>query len=260
MIPLSVDTTSQSYALGQVTGVLAVAAIAIAGLWWQTASWRAPSTPVGGDPAETSRVEAKRRIQIVGVTVLIAAAAVGKAVLDYNPEPRASQTPPPSSANAGALYQPSSSSITAPDGFGGFRLMTGAAAERAATSVLAGRSMPDGVKIWYYGKDGDEDLHAVFMARSTEWDPTLYDEKNSKSISQEFRNFFAGAKAHDVTKFDPGPAGGGLSCGYSQGPAGDQSICAWSDATAFGALRLLDPTSLTDAARTATSLRTIAQS
>ncbi|WP_329380563.1 hypothetical protein OG625_15180 [Streptomyces sp. NBC_01351] len=255
MISLSVDTTSQSFALGQVSGVLFIAAVAITLLWKLSTSWRAPSTPYGGDPAETARLEGKRRKLTIAVTLLIAAAAVVQAVIAYNPEPRASETAPPGGAEA-ALHQPSS--ITAPDSFGDYRLMTGEAAERAETAVLAGRSKPQGLRAWYYDKHGDEDVHAVFMARSTEWDPTLKDEKNTQSISQEFQGFFAGAKARDVAKFDPGQAGGGLSCGYVTGPDGDQSVCVWSDATTFGVLRIVDPTALADAAQITTALRTSA--
>ncbi|MEV6951091.1 hypothetical protein [Streptomyces sp. NPDC051183] len=67
--------------------------------------------------------------------------------------------------------------------------------------MLADRSKPDALRLWFYDQDGDETVRAVFTARSTEWDPALRDEKSSKSIS-----------------FDPGPAGGGLSCGYAAGP------------------------------------------
>jgi hypothetical protein len=74
VIIAAVDTTSAEYAAGQVAGVLTVALVAIALLWRQTRSWRAPSTPFGGDPAQTLREQRKRLLLIIGVTVLIAAA------------------------------------------------------------------------------------------------------------------------------------------------------------------------------------------
>ncbi|MBT2454897.1 hypothetical protein [Streptomyces sp. ISL-86] len=98
------------------------------------------------------------------------------------------------------------------------------------------------------------------MLRTTEGDDRLKAEKASTSISQEFRNFFAGAKARDTTSFDAGPYGGGLSCGLTTGPAGDQAVCAWSDATTFAAISLLRPTTIADAATTTLALRTAAMS
>ncbi|MFB6614246.1 hypothetical protein ACFCV9_08535 [Streptomyces sp. NPDC056367] len=146
--------------------------------------------------------------------------------------------------------------VTAPESLGDYRLLTGDAAARAEAAVLAGRRKPDIGRFWYYDKDGDEVVHALFLARSTVWDPELRGEKERDSVSQEFRNFFAGAKAHDVREFAPGPDGGGLSCGYTTGPDGDRAICAWSGAATFGVLRLADPTGLPDAARLALALRT----
>lgn len=259
MIALSVDTTSQSYAAGQVAGVLAVALIAIVALWKLTSSWRAPSTPPGGDPAATARVESKRRVLVIGVTVLIAAAAGVKATISYNPEPRASETTatgPVSEGRGSAADAPRT--IALPDSFADFRLLTGAAAERTEAEVMAGRKLPEGAKVGYYDKGGDENLELFVVVRSAEWDPKVYDEKATESISQEFRNFFAAAKAHDVTRFDAGPYGGGLSCGLATGLDGDQSVCAWSDATTFGAVRLVRETRLPNAAQTTLTLRNAA--
>ncbi|MEV4192788.1 hypothetical protein [Streptomyces toxytricini] len=86
----------------------------------------------------------------------------------------------------------------------------------------------------------------------------MVEDKAEKSISQEFRNFFAGAKARDVASFDAGRYGGGLSCGLAAGVDGDQAICAWSGATTFGAVRLLTESHLADAAQTTLALRNAA--
>ncbi|MER7467991.1 hypothetical protein [Streptomyces sp. NPDC097981] len=259
MITASVDTTSQSYAIGQVVGVLSVAIVAIVLLWRLTRSWRTPSTPAGGDPAGTLREERKRRLLIVGVTVLIAGGAGVKAAASYNPEPRASESvatgPVPEGQGAPAGTP---RSVVLPDSFADFQLMTGEAAARTEAAMLAGRKLPEGWKTGFYDKDGDDDFDLLVSVRSAEWDPKIVNEKATKSITQEFRDFFAGAKAHDVTRFEPGPYGGGLSCGLAQGPDGDQAMCAWSDATTFAAVRIVHPTTLPDAAQLALTLRNTA--
>ncbi|MGP3683274.1 hypothetical protein ACTVZO_00925 [Streptomyces sp. IBSNAI002] len=256
MIASSVDTTSQSFALGQVIGLLSVALIGIALLWKLTSTWRAPSTPPGGDPAETARTESQRRLIVIGATVLIAAVAGVQATVAHNPEPRASETTAadPAYAAGGAPR-----SVTLPDGFDDFRRMTGAAEERTAAQLLAGRKqLPGGTKAGFYDRGGDENLEFVVFLRSAEWDPTMHDEKATESISQEFLNFFTGAKARDVTGFDAGPHGGRLSCGLSQGVDGDQAVCAWSDATSFAAVRFVRDADLAGAAKTTLTLRNAA--
>ena len=259
MIVVAVDTTSQSFALGQVTGGLFVAAVAIVLLWRFTRGWRAPSTPPGGDPAGTLREERRRRRFIVGVTVLIALGATVQAATSYDPEPRASETRATTTATEGQGPQAGEPpTVVLPDSFAGFQLMTGAAAERSEAAVLAGRTLPAGTKTGFYDNDGDENLDLLVIVRSAEWDPKIYEEKARHSISQELRGYFAGAKARDVTTFEPGPHGGRLSCGLAQGADGDQAVCAWSDATTFGSVRLARLTTLAEAAQTALTLRNAA--
>ncbi|MET9959932.1 hypothetical protein ABZ128_12860 [Streptomyces sp. NPDC006326] len=259
MIVASVDPTSQSYAAGQVVGVLSVAVVAIVLLWRLTRSWRAPSTAVGGDPASTLREERKRRLLIIGVTVLIAVGAGLKAAASYNPEPRASETVATAPVQQGTGAPAGTRrSVVLPPGFAGYQLMTGEAAERTEAAVLAARKMPEGLKTGFYDKDGDENLDLFVFVRSAEWDPKILQEKANESIAQEFRNFFAGSKARNVTRFDPGPYGGGLSCGLAQGPDGDQAVCAWSDATTFAGVRMVHQTTLNEAAQATLALRNAA--
>lgn len=92
MIMLSVDTTSQSYAAGQVVGVSLAAAVAIVLVWRLTTAWRNPSPSSAAEAAALRGVRAKRRALIVAVMVLIAAAAAVKATTSYHPEPPAAQT------------------------------------------------------------------------------------------------------------------------------------------------------------------------
>ncbi|MFD9415676.1 hypothetical protein ACFWC9_13305 [Streptomyces goshikiensis] len=266
MIVSSLDTTSQEYAFGQVAGVVCVAAVAIVLLWRQTRSWRSPATPAAGDPAQTLREQRKRHLLTIGLSVLIAVGAGTQAAVSYRPEPRASEIaaagPAAQGADSDADVEAAAAgvprSVVLPDSFGGFRLMTGEAAAAAETAVLARRKMPEGMKTGYYDQNGDGDTDLFTFVRSTESDPAMRAEKAAKSISQEFRDFFTGAKSHDVTAFDAGSHGGGLSCGLTQGPAGDQAVCAWSDATTFGAVRLIHETNLAKAAQTTLALRNTA--
>jgi hypothetical protein len=73
------------------------------------------------------------------------------------------------------------------------------------------------------------------------------------------RNFFAGAKAREVTSFPAGPMGGRLSCGYTNTEHGEVTVCAWSDAATFGFLTLVDVARLDDAAPIAVAFRTAAE-
>ncbi|MGW2273496.1 hypothetical protein [Streptomyces yangpuensis] len=98
------------------------------------------------------------------------------------------------------------------------------------------------------------------MVNSADWDPEVAESKATKSISQEFRNLFAGAKARDVTRFAPGKHGGGLACGHVTGPDGDQTLCAWSDAANLVGVRHVHETDLGSAARTTLALRDAASS
>ncbi|MEU3778458.1 hypothetical protein AB0F11_35710 [Streptomyces sp. NPDC032472] len=257
MIVASVDTNSPEYAFGQVVGIVGVALVAIVVVWRQTRDWRAPHTPPGGDPADTLREARKRHLIIVGASLLIFVAACAKAAISYDYEPPASETRAPAAAWGGSeASEPRTGAL--PNSFQDFRRMTGEAAERAEAEVVAGRKMPEGLRTGYYDRDGDGSFDLVVAVRSAEWDPTVRQEKANKSIAQEFRNAFAGAKAHDVTSFDAGQYGGGLSCGLVVGPDGDQAMCAWSDASTFAIVRQVRETDLAAAARTTLALRNAA--
>ncbi|MEU4732100.1 hypothetical protein [Streptomyces sp. NPDC023588] len=245
MIIASIDPTSQAYAAGQVFGYMSAAAIGIGLLWWLTRSWRKESTPPGRDPA---RAKGKRTWFIAGVSVFITALASVKAFASYHPEPRAIET----RAADGAEEYPV---IILPDLFERFRLLKGEAATRAETEVLAGRDLPHSLRTGYYDQDADGAYDLFVLVTSSAWDPKVAESKATKSISQEFRNVFAGAKARDVARFDPGQHGGGLDCGHVSGPDGDQSLCAWSDAANLVVVRHVHETDLAAAARTTLALR-----
>ncbi|MEW2141078.1 hypothetical protein AB0892_31525 [Streptomyces sp. NPDC005409] len=248
MIVASIDPTSQAYAAGQVIGSMTAAAIGIGLLWWLTRSWRAQPTPPGSDPAQAWKGKRKRTWFIAGVSVFIAAVASVKAFASYHPEPRAIETVAADGSEEYAV-------IVLPELFDRFRLLTGEDATRAETEVLAGRDLPHSLRTGYYDQDADGSYDLFVLVTSSDWDPKVAESKATKFISQEFRNYFTGAKARDVARFDPGKHGGGLACGHVTGPDGDQTMCAWSDAANLVGVRHVHETDLATAARTTLALR-----
>lgn len=251
MIVASVDPTSQAFAIGEVIGVMSAAATAVGLLWWLTRSWRRQSAPPGTDPASALRERRKRTGFIAGATVLIAVVASVKAAASYHPEPRAVEARASDGAQESLV-------IVLPAAFEDYRLLSGEAAQRAETEVLAGRELPHSMRTGYYDRGADGSFDLFVLVNSADWDPKVAEDKATKSISQEFRNYFTAAKARDVTGFDAGEHGGGLSCGLVAGPDGDQTLCAWSDAANFVGVRLVRERNLAGAARTTLALRNAA--
>ncbi|MGW7328857.1 hypothetical protein ACWGIU_09725 [Streptomyces sp. NPDC054840] len=251
MIVASIDPTSQSFAFGEVIGYMIPAAIGIGVLWWLTRAWRAQSTPPGSDPAQAVRGKRKRTWFIAGVSVFIAAVASVKAAASYHPEPRAIETV----AADGTEEYPV---IVLPLLFDRFRLLTGEDATRAETEVLADRKLPHSMRTGYYDQDANGSYDLFVLVNSADWDPKVAENKATKSVAQELRDFFTASKARDVSRFDAGQHGGGLSCGHVTGPDGDQTLCAWSDAVNIVGVRLVRETDLAAAARTTLALRNAA--
>ncbi|MFJ9945321.1 hypothetical protein [Streptomyces erythrochromogenes] len=253
IVASSLDPTSQAWAFGEVVGYMLPAVIGIGVLWWLTRAWRTQSLPPGSDPAQVVRGKRKRTWFIAGVSVFIAAVAGVQAFAEYDPEPRAFE----SVAADGTEEYPV---IVLPELFDRFRLLKGEDATRAETEALAGRDLPHSIRTGYYDQDADGSYDLFVMVNSADWDPEVAESKATKSISQEFRNLFAGAKARDVTSFDPGRHGGGLACGHVTGSDGDQALCAWSDAANLVGVRHVHESDLTAAALTTLALRDAASS
>ncbi|MGG8410461.1 hypothetical protein ACM614_29860 [Streptomyces sp. 12297] len=263
MIHLSVDTTSQSYALGGAFGSLLFAAVIGAVVWRATKSYRhvAPGT-ASVPPAQLPALRARRRIHVIAVLVLITLAAGAKAVAGYHPEPRVAETGATARtdtdgrAGGGSRELVPARTIAPPPQLGRYRLLTGE--EAAPYEALAAQKKPAGVgdTSWYYDSSGDGVVEGVLHISTVESNAKLASEKRRDSFTQEFRNFFAGAKARDQTFFDAGPLGGRLGCGHMDTPAGEASVCGWSDAYTMGSVILTDAPSLSEAARTTLAFRT----
>ncbi|MEV3990353.1 hypothetical protein AB0J57_15740 [Streptomyces sp. NPDC049837] len=251
MFSLSVDTTSESYATGQSFGALLVTAGAMALVWRLTAAWRRAESTEASGVSGASRAGRRRNV-VLGVLALIAAGGFAKAITVYDPEPRAAETGrrtvddgTPAWAAEDRPAPPRT--VAAPAKVGDYRLMEVADPEPAKSG-----------KRWFYGKDRGGVADVVLYANTVGWDPGLAEEKRRKSITQEFRDFFAGAKALQPSAFEPGPLGGRLSCAHLDRHGTEPALCAWSDATTFGAVLVREPTSLTAAADTARAFRAAA--
>ncbi|MEU8779086.1 hypothetical protein [Streptomyces sp. NPDC048606] len=183
---------------------------------------------------------------------LLGAGAVVGAVLRYAPEPRAAQTAAtttgPVEADAAPVGGPRA--ITPPAVLGGYRLMTD---EETASYREVEAQRPRG-RTWYYDRDDDGRADGIFHIDTTQWSQKLAAEKRRDSITQEFRNFFAGAKSSDSAEYPAGPLGGRLACGhYADKPT--VSICVWSDASALGTFLQSGVSELSEAAKATLDLR-----
>ncbi|WP_406472702.1 hypothetical protein [Streptomyces platensis] len=93
MNSLSIDTTSVSFALGEVFGVLLVVGGVLTLIWRLSGPWRRVSAPPRPLPAvPLAQLRTRRRNIVVAVLALIAVGGVVAAVSSYNPEPRAADT------------------------------------------------------------------------------------------------------------------------------------------------------------------------
>ncbi|MFI5519712.1 hypothetical protein [Streptomyces platensis] len=267
MNSLSIDTMSVSFALGEVLGVLLVVGGVMTLIWRLSGPWRRVSVPPRPLPAvQLAQLRAKRRNIVRGVLALIALGGVAMAASSYNPEPRAADTDSarshkkPSDPPAGTGHTPPKRTIVAPKTVEGYRLMSD---QEAVSHATPAGDPPTRYKRWYYDSspDGESDGEpdGVLLIDTVEWDPGLAAEKRRESLTQELRNFFAEAKAREVTAFPAGPMGGRLSCGYMPTEHGEVTVCAWSDATTFGFLPLADVARLDDAAPIALAFRTAAE-
>ncbi|MGW6951458.1 hypothetical protein [Streptomyces xanthophaeus] len=262
MITLSVDTTSQSYADGQMLGALLAAAVAMAVIWFATRTWRRGPVPTGAADAERAGALAVRRSNIVrGVLLVVAAAGLVQAFTSSGGEPPAAETAPVGQETADRAPADGSKPpgpgrvIDAAPQVGAYRLLTGAEAA-AYDQQTSGKGYSG--KQWFYDGPGQGPVGAVLRITAAEWDARLAAEKRTDTTAQELRNFFAGARATEVTSFEAGPWGGSLSCGFLPS-AGRPVVCAWSDSGTSGSVLLADEKGLSEAAGTALQFRTASE-
>ncbi|MFE3069119.1 hypothetical protein [Streptomyces sp. NPDC059247] len=245
MYTLSIDPSSQSYAAGQAIGALLVTAVLMGAVWFLTRTWRQGPVATGGVEAEQVLSTALRRRNIVtGVLLVVAVVGLVRAC-SYEGEP------PSATASPVVMER----FVDAAPQVGAYQLLTG---EEIAAYDKAFRA-PQG-KRWYYDGPGEGPLGAILQINTAEWDAELAEEKNADTMAQELRNFFAGAKATQVTDFEAGPWGGRLSCGYVTAKTGGRPVvCAWTDSATFGNVLLVDEKGLPEAAESALRFRTASE-
>ncbi|WP_405497426.1 hypothetical protein [Streptomyces sp. NBC_00096] len=261
MITLSVDINSEAYATGQSLGVLLVTAVAMVSIWFATRAWRRGPVPAGAVEAEQASARSIRRNNLVRGALLVVAAAGLVRALSFEGEPPAAEAAPVSQspaakAPADAAGTPEAKRVVdAAPTVGAYRLLAGA--EAAKYDEVASGKMPSG-KHWFYDGPGEGPVGAILQINTVEWDTRLADEKRSNTMPQELRNFFAGARATEVTAFDAGPWGGKLSCGFLPAAA-HPIVCAWTDSGTYGSVILADEQGLPEAAEIARNFRTASE-
>ncbi|MFF4582697.1 hypothetical protein [Streptomyces sp. NPDC001389] len=254
MIYLSIDTTSEAYESGRLLGLLFGAAVLMLVLWFATASWRRVSAlpPGAAADGQTAALRVRRLRTVLIILGLLGAGAVVSAVLRYGPEPRTAETAAASSGPVAAAAAPTGPrTIMPPATLDGYRLM--AEEETASYREAEAVRLPRG-RTWYYDRDDDGRADGVLHIDTTQWSQKLAAEKRRDSMTQEFRNFFAGARSSDSAEYPAGPLGGRLACGhYENNPA--MSVCAWSDASTFGTFASNGVAELSEAARATLDFR-----
>lgn len=114
----------------------------------------------------------------------------------------------------------------------------------------ARRRRPDGRRLPAAHRGGRREVRRADLG--------LAAEKRKDTLAQELRNFFAGARATEVTEFDASPWPGKLSCGFLP-IAGHPTVCAWADSATSGAVMLADEKGLGEAAEIARQFRTASE-
>ncbi|MEU3558061.1 hypothetical protein [Streptomyces fragilis] len=249
MITLSVDPTSQSFAAGQALGTLLITAAVMTVIWFATRTWRRGPVPAGAAEPAQAFPAAQRRYNVVASVLLVVATAGLIRACSYEGKP------PSASVEAAPVAQ--ERVIDAAPRVGAYRLLTDEEAapyeQQASGKTLQGQ-------YWFYDGPGRGPMGAILQINAVEWDAGLAEEKRSDTMTQELRNFFAGAKASEVTAFEAGPWGGRLSCGFIAPNAGGRPIvCAWTDGGTSGSVVLGDETSLPGAAEVALRFRTASE-
>ncbi|MFD5903020.1 hypothetical protein ACFWHG_16155 [Streptomyces microflavus] len=264
MIMSSAAPGSRSFADGQALGMLLLVAVALVAVWVGTRTWRRGPVPTGADDAEQAGAVAVRRGNIVrGVLLLIAAAGlIWVFTYPYRGDPPAVEAAPvaqePVGQSPSATTAPAEVErvIDAASRVGEYRLHTGAEAAEYQR-VVPGK--PETGKRWFYDGPGEGPIGALLQISAVEWDAELAGATSPEALSDELRNFFAGARATEVTDFEAGPWGGRLGCGFVAADTGRQIVCAWADSATRGQIGLADEDSLAKAAEVTLQFRSASE-
>lgn len=227
-----------------------------------------PGGPVGpgfgGEPPRKSRTGL-----LVGLAVGAAVVVIGGAVAIIAVASSGGDDKPASASSplaSGASTPPADSggghhTLTVPETVGPYHRMTGSVADRLAETMRKSMNQDSSgkyadvyakSKIAIYSKNGDSTHPLIFVGLSADDSPSVAQELQSRTPSEEVDSTFLGMGLGDAKDFPPGPLGGVLRCGT--GPMGGSSAaaCAWADSSTVGAL--ITPQSDDSAALAGTTL------
>jgi hypothetical protein len=196
-------------------------------------------------------------VVIGGAVAIIAVASSGgddKPASASSPLASGSSTPPADSGGGHHM-------LTVPETVGPYHRMTGSVADRLAETMRKSMNQDSSgkyadvyakSKIAIYSKNGDSTHPLIFVGLSADDSPSVAQELQSRTPSEEVDSTFLGMGLGDAKDFPPGPLGGVLRCGT--GPMGGSSAaaCAWADSSTVGAL--ITPQSDDSAALAGTTL------
>jgi hypothetical protein len=180
------------------------------------------------------------------------------------PTPTTSATPSPSFPAAGGLPH----SIVVPTEFDDYSRLTGSVADRLIESMRKSAGSQEGPyaeavnksKVAIYTQNGDATQRLIFVGVSGNDSPTIAEELQSRTPSEEVDSTFLGMGITDTKDYPAGPLGGVLRCGVGTVSGGTRAAaCAWADSSTVGSLLTPADVALEDLAHTTLDLRSAAE-
>lgn len=226
--------------------------------------------PGGGPPPpKKSRAGLIIALVIAGVVVIGggATALVAASSGDDKPSPTptaaaSSPSSSPSTVQAGGQH-----SIVLPESVGPYHHLTGSVADRLASTMRKAMGDSQGqyaeayskAKIAIYSKNGDTTHALIFVGLSGSDSPSIANELQSRSSSEEVDATFLGMGIGDAKDYPPGPLGGVLRCGTGPLSGNSAAACAWADSSTLGALIVPGTSDTASLAGTTLDLRNAAE-
>lgn len=210
----------------------------------------------------------------VGAAVLIIGGAIAIVALvpGGHDKPVAASSSASSSSSSGATPPVTGGgghhTLTVPETVGPYRRMTGSVADRLAETMRKSMNQDSSgkyadvyakSKIAIYSKNGDATHPLIFVGLSADDSPSIAQELQSRTPSEEVDSTFLGMGIGDAKDYPAGPLGGVLRCGTGPMSGSTAAACAWADSSTVGALITPGTGSAADLAATTLDLRNAAE-
>lgn len=240
-----------------------------------------PGAPVGPGGFGAEPPKKSRAGLIVGLAVGAAVVVIGGAIAIVTltssgdgGKPAAASSPPASAPSSSPATTPPATdgggnrTLTVPETVGPYRRMTGSVADRIAETMRKSMNQDSTgkyadvyakSKIAIYSKNGDTTHPLIFVGLSGNDSPTLAQELQTRSPSEEVDSTFLGMGMGDAKDYPPGPLGGVLRCGTGTMSGSTAAACAWADSSTVGALITPQSGSAAELAGTTLDLRNAAE-